>query len=218
MKSANIMVSSDAGLFITDFGFATVGKFGPPPPLTEKAALSPAVADATDASATATDVVPKLVGSCAAEARACVGAVPSAHSESGVVEANNGKGAGISSRRVPGGDVDGGMVMPAKSRHKSMKCASSSVVLATEEAQGPSDPGDQASTGKGGDIDGAERSPNRQSVLYGTLKGYTPRYQSPEVSAILNEKTKAGAKVAQAGGHPPPNEAPQVGFPYCMLQ
>eukprot|EP00903_Cladosiphon_okamuranus_P013903 g12931.t1 len=42
------------------------------------------------------------------------------------------------------------------------------------------------------------RPPNRDSVLYGTIKGYTPRYQSPEVNQIMERKCKAAAAVARA--------------------
>lgn len=35
--------------------------------------------------------------------------------------------------------------------------------------------------------------PSRDCVLFGTLKGFTPRYQSPEICAIMNAKAKAAS-------------------------
>lgn len=227
MKSANVMVSSDGGLFITDFGFATVGKFGPPPQLIEKPALGPAAT----ASATTTDAAPKLTGSDMEEAHACDGAAPPARSRSGTADTNSsggGKGAKTSSGRVPDGDVNGSITMPAKSKQHQAQFRASGSVAAPEEARGASSgPADQDNAGEGGDVGGNERPPNQYSVLYGTLKGYTPRYQSPEVSAIIDEKNKAAATAAavaaaaaaaQGGGHPSPNQVPQVGFLHCKCK
>lgn len=236
MKSANVMVSSDGGVFITDFGFATAGKFGPPPPLIEKTVSGPAAGPgAAGASATTTtDTGPKLTGSDVAEAHACGAAAPPADSRCPTVDTNggSGKGAKTSSERVPDSDVNGSTTTPTKSKHRVTEKAASGSVAPREEARGAatSNPEDQDNAGEGGGFGGTERPPNRHSVLYGTLKGYTPRYQSPEVSAIIDEKSKAAAVaaavaaagataagVAQAGGQPSPNQAPQVGSLHCMF-
>lgn len=52
-------------------------------------------------------------------------------------------------------------------------------------------------TAKGKDRDEGGRlgatPPSRDRVLFGTLKGFTPRYQSPEICAIMDEKAKAAS-------------------------
>ncbi len=137
------MVSGDAAVLITDFGFATVGHFGPPPSSVEGPVQAPTAAS-TAASA-----------------------------ETGVATGSGRKG---------GAEKGAG-----------------------ERGEGP---GCRESLGDGGKL------PNRDKVLFGTLKGYTPRYQSPEVSVIMDKKCKkaaaAAAAIAQEVGKPSQTEVLQV--------
>lgn len=137
------MVSGDAALLITDFGFATVGHFGPPPPSIEGPVLAPAAAS-TAASA-----------------------------ETGV---------------ATGSDSKDGADRGAGERREGQGC---------RESFGEN-----------------EKLPNRDTVLFGTLKGYTPRYQSPEVSVIMDKKCKKAAADAaammQEGSKPSQTEVLQV--------
>ncbi|CAM9234091.1 unnamed protein product [Ectocarpus sp. 12 AP-2014] len=249
IKSANIMVSNDAELLITDFGFATVGQFGPPPQLpAEKPTADPAIA------ATAAGVEP--VGEGLEKGCGCDKASPSGNPQRGV-----GTGSGnepeVSSGWIPGysesgephtsasgnrccGSMERDMIV-AKGRQQARTVAGGSaeqaqvqhscpvvgtgagppvitkVSPATASAElagrrsplagnggGPGGVGKEIMDGSGGASGPLQqngdngRPPNRDSVLFGTLKGYTPRYQSPEVSAVIKKKDEAAAAAAAA--------------------
>ncbi|CAM9502681.1 unnamed protein product [Ectocarpus sp. 4 AP-2014] len=254
IKSANIMVSNDAGLLITDFGFATVGQFGPPPQLqAEKPTAVPAIA------ATAAGVEP--VGEGLEKGCGCDKASPSGNPQSGV-DTGSGNGPQGPSGWIPGYSESGG---PHTSASENRCCGSMERDMTTAEgrqhartaaggsaeqaqvphscpvvgtgagppvisklspATAPAEPAGRRKplAGNGGGPGGAGkelmdgtgeasgllqqngdngRPPNRDSVLFGTLKGYTPRYQSPEVSAIIKKKDQAAAAAAavmQEGG------------------
>lgn len=49
-------------------------------------------------------------------------------------------------------------------------------------------PGTPIGENKGRSIGEGEQQESTDNILYGTLKGYTPRYQSPEICTIMNEK------------------------------
>lgn len=257
------MVSNDAEVLITDFGFATVGRFGPPPlPSTQEPESVPSMANIAGAANITSDGVPEMAGVDVAQKRARDDIDASTRSQTVTAAANGGgKGSTRSPELVTGGGEENNAphttaiydVMSSKSRPQA-KHSGSSFVPAAEPAHvqrscpaagaqvAPAAPLTRAqlattadSTGsppKGvgkdrrdqagketGDGEGAQgparnmgeigRPPNRDRVLYGTIKGYTPRYQSPEVNVIMEKKWKAAA---QAGDRPPQIQAPQVGL------
>lgn len=286
------MVSSDEEVLITDFGFATVGHFGPPPMSTRKSGSIPSMANTAGAAEVTADRVPKLTGVDASPSKKRnnddVGA--SAHSHNIALDADSGgKGSttspGLNTRggeendgpqtsaSEPGydgssnvrnvcTDVNGGMTTPAKSTPEA-KHATDGGVLAVEAANAqcsnptggarvaPATAVAQLATadsvgstpigvgevrrgqgGRAGKESGAQKSqgarqrvvdiarpPNRDSVLYGTIKGYTPRYQSPEVSEIMENKCKraaAAAATARASDQLLHTHATQVSMSSCL--
>lgn len=260
------MVSNDAGLLITDFGFATVGHFGPPPQLpAEKPTAVPAIA------ATAAGVEPVGVG--LEKGCGCDKASPSGNPQSGV-DTGSGNGPEVPSGWIPGYSESGGPhtsasgnrccgsmerdMIAAEGRQQARTAAGGSaeqaqvqhscpvvgkgagppVITRVSPATASAEPAGRRSplAGNGGGPGGAGkeimdgnggasgvlqqngdngRPPNRDSVLFGTLKGYTPRYQSPEVSAIMKKKDEAAAAAAaavmQEGGRSMKIGAQQVG-------
>ncbi|CAM9827511.1 unnamed protein product [Ectocarpus fasciculatus] len=249
IKSANIMVSNDAGLLITDFGFATVGQFGPPPrPPAEKPTVDPAIA--------ATDAGVEPVGEGLEKGCGCDKASASGNLPSGV-DTSSGNKPERPSGWIPGDSESGGPhtsasgnrccgsmerdMIAAKGRQQARTDAGGAAEKAQEQhscpvvgtgagppvitkaspATTPAEPAGRRSplVGNGGGPGGAGkqimdgnrgasgllehngdsgRPPNRDRVLFGTLKGYTPRYQSPEVSAIMKKKDEAAAAAAAA--------------------
>ncbi|CAM9788241.1 unnamed protein product, partial [Ectocarpus sp. 13 AM-2016] len=251
IKPANIMVSNDAGLLITDFGFATVGQFGPPPQLpAEKPTSVPAL------DATAAGVEP--VGEGLEKGCGCDKASPSGNPQGGVDTGSGNEPQGPSGW-IPGYSDSGGPhtsasenrccgsmerdMIAAEGRQQARTAAGGSaeqaqvphscpvvgtgagppLITKVSPATAPAEPAGRRSplAGNGGGpcsagkevMDGTGgasgllqqngdngRPPNRYSVLFSTLRGYTPRYQSPEVSAIIKKKDDAAAAVMQEGG------------------
>lgn len=240
MKSANVMVSSDGRVLITDFGFATVGHFGPPPPPPSSsqqtnsnfsmAALS-SPAKPTPAPATKgvtqhqappgagvqgddtgiaqcdvppphrynSDIINEGLGSAAEVATkdevGNAGAYPVntptlATSRADVVYSRN---AGETKRNRP-------------STRTSIPVSNYRVQEKTSRLKGGSaGRGGADSTRDEGEVEGDsaidETHDHRSNVLYGTLKGYTPRYRSPEICAILAEKAGSRFRGELSGSH-----------------
>lgn len=275
------MVSSDAEALITDFGFASVGNFGPPPPSTQKPVSFPSVANTVDAAYAITHGVPEVTArvdvaekspSDGQESTRSPGLNASGGGENGGPDmASSELGFdGLPSLGNRCADVDGGMVIPATSTPQAQE-ATGSVVAAAEAAHvqrscpaagariapatsttqaqlatsanstnsadsppigvgkgrrgnGSAQKGSGAREAQGSRRNTADigKTPNQDSVLYGTIKGYTPRYQSPEVSDIMEKKCKAAAAAAamataQTGDRPLRTQAPQVSFLRCLL-
>lgn len=289
------MVSSDAETLITDFGFATVGHFGLPPPSTQKVEAIPSMTNtAADAANAVTDDVPEITGVHVVEKRLRDGVSASACFQNAAADDNNG---GQESIRPPGlntnggGEndgpdmassdpgyngpsslgnrcdfVDGGTVMLAKgtpqaqkathsfvpatkAAHAQRSCPAAGARVAPAASTTSAQVGTSANStssppigvGKSRRDDGyfrratggrealgstlnvldIGRPPNRGSVLYGTIKGYTPRYQSPEVSEIMEKKCKAAAAAAaaatKAGDRPSQTQDPQQVRSLCLL-
>lgn len=277
------MVSNDAEMLITDFGFASVGYFGPPPPSTQKPGSVPSIANAAGAAANVSiDGVPELTVVDVAEKHTSDDVAADYNSSGGMGstnpprlitsggEENEGPQTVVSNARSSPrngcADDDGGMVMPAMSTSQAKPAAGSFVPTAeaahaqrSRPAGGaqvaPASPTTQAQlataaistgspligvgkgrrdnngarkeTGARTEAQGSRRTiaddgkqPNLDSVLHGTIQGFTLRYQSPEVSQIMEKKCKAAAAAmatAQAGDRPSQTQTPQVSALQCIL-
>lgn len=251
------MVSDDAEVLVTDFGFAAVGTFGPPPQTVQETSAVPAYAT-TGSNKVEVDSLQKASTGRHPGDRA----IPSGTPQGGVGASrgddkgssekmlNSNKGSRPHSKAMPDGSGKYSTsnswcdnmeeAMGASDSTIGVKIASGILTPTNEEectaSVCPSAEAKRVSarvikrgqaetvieqTGVryppvGGDGDAEEGNrarpetanlrqqnggnstpPHPESVLVGSLKGYTPRYQSPEVSAIIEEKCHA-AKVAMA--------------------
>eukprot|EP00752_Nemacystus_decipiens_P014145 g12578.t2 len=170
IKSANIMVSSDAETLITDFGFATVGRFGPPLPSTQKPGSIPSMVNTADGASFITDGVPNR--SCTAGEAPVAPATSTTQAQQATV-ANSTNSASSAPIGVGEGRLDNGGARKETS---------------AREAQGSDS-----------NIAGIRRPPNRDSVLYGTIQGYTRRQDTQLNEAAGGE----GARATSQDGEQP---------------
>lgn len=276
------MVSNDAELLVTDFGFAAVGTFSPPPQAVREPRTVPA--NATTLS-DKVGIEPTANGPTGR--RTCDRAVHPGNPQ-GRVSARGAGGKASSERMLrrkedgadnvdtpdsggkpsTGGswcdnDMEEAVRATAESKNGAeVNCVVSSAVdeeakvvnahplaeggtvsatLLRRSQAGPTSeqPGTPChpSNGGGSDVEKVNRGrpktaefrtkngestcrrpPHWDSILFGSLKGYTPRYQSPEVSAIIEEKRGAAAKGAMphAGAPSSQEKTPQVSIE-CSL-
>ncbi|CAM9504523.1 unnamed protein product, partial [Scytosiphon promiscuus] len=245
IKSANIMVSDDAEVLVTDFGFAAVGVFGPP---TQTVQASCAVSVSATSPRNEAETEPTGRSPCdhGVPSRTSFdragagrgdgrgqpgrdfdredGGVPSVATKDGRETCSTGNNLRDTMKEAVGasGSMNFARTASGTSKPREAEERTASSCPSTEAGRDPATLAKRGqpdiaieqtavrypSVGEVGDE--GERPPHRDRVLVGSLKGYTPRYQSPEVSAIIEEKREgaARAKMAGAGAGPSPVEAP----------
>lgn len=215
------MVSHDGRVLITDFGFATIGQFGPPPldndfPLEARVSSLTTTAKTEIATAQENNEVDNRTGGPVAtdddnteKARGASGLItggdrgssrdPAAKAarcsthvgdEKEVIDAGETPTSAVASGRY---DVE--------TRHSCY-----GIPLAAPNDQEPQfvacdeeifDSGTEIGARTGSQVERQEdqpvgTAPSRDCILFGSLKGFTPRYQSPEVCAIMDYRANAG--------------------------
>ena len=256
------MVSDAGQILITDFGFATVGHFGPPPPQRpmctgafrdaspslEEATLIPAAIGAKldtvlagkelveeDTSAVPT-YDPVSMGSTVRDDSRRLSGPPGLIPEV-VHRIENTISIGDHASKREGSDTEGGVVGESQANNAGFDLEPVAQVQECQDEKGEAGKGHLARGANkershliagctANDVDNGtgpvvqavkkveqlsrdiETVPGRNSVLFGTLKGFTPRYQSPEVSTIMARKEKS--LKSQAGSRDVRNGVTQV--------
>lgn len=248
MKSANVLVSNDGRVLITDFGFASIGHFGShlnsPPMRSQGATLSVAAQQRPYADCTSTEGEARLAavqGDSAPVATANLSTDPHSirrenHTSSsrldleGICDDANGlqpRYAGdltsggneettndpsafdtLSQQHCPNGALapalgnPGAVKTPRNAEHLIVKPRVDRFQLVAARTGSASHASEAVTEGRTREQASAEvdAAPNQTFVLLGTLKGFTPRYQSPEIGTIMEEKRKAYDDIVMARG------------------